>query len=247
MRKIIAVVAFILVISVCLVAMINGYPSLQRYSAVSYVPSAAGGPVIQIEGSSWTRVVDWRFSEGLFPGGWSWGEWRLTNGLLRGSDYTGGSSVYFFPFTHGGDAMIETKVKLLQPLGDTDVKIYLLTRDSDMLNYESGMVLHGAGRELSVRHMAKQIEYIAENVPTYSTIEYNKWYIMRFMIRDNLIKAFLNGTLVYASDWRFYTGSNYTAADQTSEFIPVGNYREPHISVLDGTADFEYVRIYIAN
>lgn len=247
MKKIISILAFILVISLCLVAMLNGYPDLRRNSGISYVPSAAEGPEVQIDGISWTRVVDWRFSQGLFPGGWSWGAWRIANGLLRGSDFTGGSSVYFFPFTHGGDVILETKVKLLQPMGDTDVKIYLLTRDSDMLNYESGMVLSAATQELAVRHMAKQVEYITEKVPTHSMIEYNKWYILRFMIRDNMIKAFLNGTPVYASDWHLYTGSAYASIDRAGGFLPVGNYREPHISVLDGTADFEYVRIYIAN
>lgn len=245
MKKFIIILLFIITISLCMAAMLSGYPDLGRNASSSYIPSALEGPVVNIDGNSWTRVVDWHFKDGYFPGGWSWGMWRLVNGSLRGSDYTGESSVYFFPFTHGGDVILETKIRLLQPMGDTSVKAYLLTRDSEMLNYESGMVLYGGESDLAVRHMAKHIEYIKERVPSYSVIEYNKWYILRFMIRDNMIKAFLNGTQVYASDWHLYTGSDDSLIDRTGAYLPVGNYREPHISVLDGTAEFEYVRIYI--
>lgn len=247
LKKIVTLILFIATISLCLVAMLNGYPDLNRNAKTAFVPSAADGPQLKIDGLTWTRVIDWRFKDGDFPGGWSWGAWRLTRGCLRGSDYTGGSSVYFFPFTHGGNVILETKVRLLQPLDETDVKVYLLTRDSEMLNYESGMVLFGHERDVAVRHMARHVEYIAEKVPAYTTIEYNTWYIMRFMIRDNLVKAFLNGTQLFASDWHRYTGSGNTVVSQIGDFLPVGNYREPHISVLDGTAEFEYVRIYIAN
>jgi len=39
-------------------------------------------------------------------------------------------SVYFFPFTHGGDFVLETEVRFIEG-SDDDVEIQLLTRDSE--------------------------------------------------------------------------------------------------------------------
>jgi hypothetical protein len=247
MRRIYVIVMFALVFCLCALAIHKGYPRLEQQRIQAYVPSAADGPTVLIDGTEWTRVVDWHFSQGPFPGGWSWGEWKLVDGLLQGTDRDGTSSVYFFPFTHGGNVILETKVRLVRPVTVGDVKAHLLTRDSERLNFESGMVLFGNSDEITIRHMAKMVDYIMESVPSYELARYDRWYIMRFMMRDGQIKAFLNGKLVYSSEWRSVAVPGETQSDRSTGALPFGVYREPHLTVLDGTADFEYVRVYIAH
>lgn len=247
MNRIRIIIVFAAVFGLCAFAIYKGYPRLEQQHAEAYIPSAADGPTVLIDETAWTRVVDWRFSQGPFPGGWSWGEWNVVDGLLRGTDRDGTSAVYFFPFTHGGNVILETKVRLIPPVAAGDVKAHLLTRDSEKLNFESGMVLFGNGDEITVRHMAKMVDHILESAPVYELVQYDRWYIMRFMIRNGRIKAFLNGRLAYSSDWRSVAAPGGAREEGSGANLPVGVYREPHLTVLDGTADFEYVRVYIAN
>ena len=53
---------------------------------------------------------------------------------------------------------------------------------------------------------------------------------MRLMVKNGVVKAFVNNVQIYASDTAF----------------PVGEYREPHLAVRYGVAQFEYVKVYVA-
>jgi len=202
---------------------------LAIYYLVHLYPSQNSLPTYEICGNNWTLVLQWNFKDGLYPNGWGWGNWSLVDKSLEGRDPKGDISVYFFPFTHGEDFILETKVKFVKGTNDRDVEAQLLTRDSKKIHFESGMVLFAKENKVTVRHMADKNEYIYKTFSINMSIEYGKWYIMRFMIINGYVKAFINGVEVYASNDRF----------------PAGNYHEPHLAVRYGAARFEYVKIYI--
>ena len=102
----------------------------------------------------------------------------------------------------------------------------LITRDSEQVNYESGLVILPEMDQAIVRHMANKIDYIYTAFPINTSIDYSEWYTMKLMVRNGIVKAFLNDILIYASDDAF----------------PVGEYREPHLAVRYAVARFEYVK-----
>jgi len=181
-----------------------------------------------IGGIAWIQVLYWNFNDGFYPDGWGWGNWSIIEGCLEGQDLHGEPSVYFFPFSHGGDFVLETKIKFIRRSDVWDVEAQLLTRDSKEINYESGMVLFAGVNKVTIRHMANKINYIYKTFSINMSINYGEWYVMRFMIYNGTIKAFVNDTLVFVSNGRY----------------PVGEYSEPHLAVIYGTARFEYVKIY---
>jgi len=179
----------------------------------------------------WTLALEWNFKDGLYPNGWGWGNWSLADGELEGRDPKGDICVYFLPFDHGGDFILETKVKFIGGTDIRDVEAQLLTRDSREINFESGMVLFAKVNRVTVRHMANKIDFVYKTFSINLSIEYGKWYVMRFMVVDGYVKVFVNNVQVYASEEKF----------------PVGEeYHEPHLAVRYGTARFEYVKIYVA-
>ena len=111
------------------------------YYLVHLYPSQNSLPTCEICGINWTLVLQWNFKDGLYPNGWGWGNWSLVDNNLEGRDPKGDISVYFFPFTHGGDFILETKVKFVKGTNGRDVEAQLLTRDSKKIYFESGMVL----------------------------------------------------------------------------------------------------------
>ncbi|UCF08371.1 MAG: hypothetical protein JSW28_01385 [Thermoplasmata archaeon] len=186
-------------------------------------------PTVVIDGVNWTQMLFWNFSNGYYHDDRSWGEWALVDGILEGYDPEGNISVYFFPFFHGGNFTMETKVRFIERAEIRDVEAQLLTRDSHLLNYESGMVLFAEVNGLTVRHMANKINYVHENLNVDMNITYGEWYVMRFTVYNGTVSAFVNDVRVYISNITY----------------PVGEYHEPHLAVSCGTAGFEYVRILV--
>lgn len=182
---------------------------------------------IEVDDVLWTEVLDWNFKDGLYPNGWGWGDWNIVDGELEGRESEGDFSVYFFPFTHSGDFILETKFIVVEGL-DSDVEVQLLTRDSSEINFESGMVLFARRNEVTVRHTANRIDYVYRPFSTNLSIDYGEWYVMRFMVHDGTVRVFVDETQVYAS----------------KESYPVGEYHEPHLAVRNTVTRFEYVRIF---
>ncbi len=209
-------------------------PSRSREDSHTSMYSTSDGPTMEIDGVKWTEVLSWDFSDGPFPTGWGWGEWDIVDGLLEGRDPEGTFAVYFFPYTHGGNALLETKVQLVEGSKYGDVEAHLLTRDTDDLNFESGFVLLANNSAVHLRHMAGKTNYIYDVFEASDTTLYGEWYVMQFVIHRNKIKAYLNGIEI---DSRM---------EGVPDVLPVGVYREPHLSVTKGTARFEYVKIFIA-
>ena len=59
------------------------------------------------------------------------------------------------------------------------------------------------------------------------SIDYGGWYIMRLMVHEGRMRAFVDDYEIYNSNASF----------------PVTTYGEPHLAVRYGVAEFEYMRI----
>lgn len=148
---------------------------------------------IVLDGVAWTEILYWDFMGGLYPDGWGWEEWDIIDGELEGRESEGEFSVYFLPFAHGGDFILETKFRFVEGLG-SDVEVQLLTRDSNEINFESGMVLFAGERKATVRHMANKIDYVYTAFPINMSIEYGKWYVMRLVLHEGVVKVCLTSS-----------------------------------------------------
>jgi len=228
----------VLICSFCLVWGCDG--SGNQYVSVHDELPAADSAAVVIDGTAWTEVMSWDFSDGWFPGGWGWGKWKIEDGVLTGDDPNGKIAVYFFPFVHGDNAVLETKVKLVESIEDQNVEAQLLTRDDGVVHSESGMVIFADESRADIRHMARAVEYIHQPFATGSRINRGEWYTMRFIFREGKIDAFLDGDHVFSS-------VKYAAEDalrDSTGVYPVATYAEPHLAVKYGIAAFKHVKIY---
>jgi cellulose synthase/poly-beta-1,6-N-acetylglucosamine synthase-like glycosyltransferase len=234
-------------IAVCLVLSAVGCvrPGSKYENPTAELPAAADSASLALNGEDWIEVIDWSFSDGYFPGGWGWGEWDIHDGLLSGRDDTGNIAVYFFPFDHGDNALLETKVRFVKSEPDHDVEAQLLTRDSDFIHYESGLVLFADQDSVNVRHMASTRDYVRDVAPLETDVNHGEWYVMRFMFRDGEVHAFVGDEHVFSSVLEATKAkeAGLQGAD-TLQAYPLGDYREPHLAVKWGEAEFEYVRFY---
>jgi len=182
---------------------------------------------------TWVKVLRWDFKNGHYPGYWSWGNWELVDEGLQGRAVGSDSAVYFFPFDHGKDFVLETRMKFVESY-DTEVdglvkrvEGQLLTRDSSAILHESGTVLFCFIDQMYIRHTVNKEDYIRKRINLDRQIECGVWYKVEFMIYRGQIKVFLDDVEVYSS----------------SSNLPVGDYHEPHLALFNGVARFEYVEI----
>jgi len=195
----------------------------------SYFTQREALPSIILDGVTWSQVLHWNFKDGFYPNDWSWGSWNIVDGTLEGRDPSGEFSVYFFPFSHGGNFTLETKVTFVQGTEANDVNAQLLTRDSNKLNFESGLIAFAKENRVTVRHMVNKINCVYETFYIDMDLTYGESYLMRFTVYSGTVKAFMNDIKIYSS----------------KDSYPVGEYKEPHLAVQYGIARFEYVKIFI--
>ena len=158
-------------------------------------------PTIVFDGVTWTQVLAWDFRDGLYPGGWGWGNWSIVDGKLQmETDVAGLESVYILPAQHGGDFLLETKVKIVRGFHPYYVGAQLITRDSEQVNYESGLVILPEMDQAIVRHMADRVDYVYTAFPINMSIDYGEWYVRRLMAKNGVVKAFVNDIQIYVSD-----------------------------------------------
>jgi len=155
------------------------------------------------------------------------GDYSIVEGRLQFEDLTGDESVYFLPVSHGGDFVLEVKVKFVEAHHPLYPAAQLLTRDSNKQNYESGMALLPEMKQAIVRHMADRVDYVYKAFEINMSIDYGEWYVMRLIVHEGRMRAFVDGNEIY---------------DSNSSF-PVATYEEPHLAVRYGVAAFEYVKI----
>ena len=187
-------------------------------------------PTIAFDGVTWTQIMHWNFKDGFYPRGWGWGNWSIIEGKLQmEADSAGEESVYLLPVRHGGDFLLETKVKIVRGFHPYYVAAQLITREGEQVSFESGLVILPEMDQAIVRHMAERVDYVYTAFPINMSIHYDEWYVMRLMVHNGVVKAYVNDIQIYMSEDAF----------------PVGEYREPHLAVRYGVAQFEHVRIFV--
>lgn len=194
------------------------------------VPRVSAQADLMVDGVPWREASVWRFRDGAFPGAWGWGEWRFVDGVLEGRDDRGDFAVYFCPVEHGGDFLLETQVRILPDPAGRHTEAHLLTRDSRELTCESGAVLFGGQPRVSARHMVDRHDYVLRVIKPPEAASLNTWHVLAFAVRDGRVFVWVDGRRVYRSDHRY----------------PTGRYREPHLAVRNGIAQFRSFRLLVA-
>lgn len=223
MRRLV-VLAVLLVVLVVLVARLGWR---QVYESV---PRVSGRADLMVDDVPWREAASWRFRDGGFPRAWGWGSWRLVDGVLEGREEHGDFAVYFCPVEHGGDFLLQTRVRILPDSAGRATEAHLLTRDSRELHCESGAVIFAGQDRMSVRHMVDHEDYVLRVVKPGVVIRPGGWHTLAFAVRDGRVFAWLDGRLVHRSDHRY----------------PTGHYREPHLAVRNGVAQFSEFRLLVA-
>ncbi len=199
---------------------------------------------IDLFGTTWTQVMNWDFSDGFYPRGWGWGEWRIENGYLTGWETEDKFAVYFLPFIHGSNVILETKARFLGSSDEHHAEVHLLTRDGRAVHSESGMVVVEGENRVDVRHMQGMVQNIRGSHPTRNPISGEQWYVLRFILQGEKVDAYVDGELVFSSDHHGVPVNGSNGVNGTNRMHPQVVYREPHLAVKYGTAQFEYVTIF---
>lgn len=195
------------------------------------VPRPAPSADLVLDGVAWRQAVAWDFRDGPFPGAWSWGDWRVADGVLEGRDGAGDFAVYICPFEHGGDFLLETRVRFLADSSGRAAEAHLLTRDGRELRHESGAALFGGQRRVSARHMVDRVDYVLSVIKPPLPVSEGTWHLLRFAVRDGRVQVWLDGERIFRSEKRY----------------PSGVYREPHLAVRNGTVQFSGFKILVAS
>ncbi len=227
MRRALILVAILLVFAI--VALRADRGSLQRL--YRSMPRPLPNADLVLDGVAWRQAVAWEVREGPFPGAWSWGDWRVVDGVLEGREHEGGSAVYILPFEHGGNFLLETRVRILADSSGRVAEAHLLTRDGRELRHESGAVLFGGQNRVSVRHTVDRVDYVLRVIKPSRPVSEGAWHLLRFAVRDGRVQVWLDGTRIFRSDKRY----------------PTGIYREPHFAVRNGVVQFSGFRILVAS
>jgi len=205
------------------------------------------GRTIELAGEQWTLVLEWTFADGLYPAGWSWGSWRLENGLLVGSDpdSTISAAVYVLPFVHGPDFLMETTFRMRSLHGATHTETQLLTRDGRALRFESGLALVTGTDRVRVRCFAAGEDRLYGSVPTGHQTTYGTWYVARYLLREGRVVVFINDEEMFDSATDKSAWASPRRLEDAATLFPTEVFREPHLAVRNGEAAFRSVRIWV--
>jgi hypothetical protein len=223
-------IIFLLLIVGGTISIRSGFPSFTNDQFLPAFTTHTSEPV-EFHGVMAQQVLHWDFRQGLFPGGWGWGDddWSLVDAGLEGHHAAGRNiSAYFYNLECGREFVLETRIRFLRGEEGVDAKAQLLVRDSNRMGNESGMVLYAGTNQVALRHMVQGTEYVYDLFEMPFTIEYGQWYLMRFMLHNRRISASVDNIPVPYDAPRF----------------PLGLYREPHLAMESGVAEFESVTIY---
>jgi len=176
----------------------------------------------------WRLVYEHDFREGHAPNWGGWGDISLVDEGLQLSPGGAYAGVYFFPTTHKPEFMLETKVKMVKQDKEF-LNVQILTRDGSEVNSESGLTLFYGENKGSVRHMVNKCDYLLQSFEVGFTVELERWYIMDFAFYEGTVEAYIDGVKKCHFDGGYPKNGTYT---------------EPHVAVFNGTAIFQYVRVY---
>jgi len=89
-------------------------------------------------------------------------------------DAAGLESVYLLPARHGGDFLLEIKVRIARGCHPFYVATQLISRDSEQVSCESGLAVLPEMDQAIVRHMANKIDYVYTAFPVNMSIDCNE-------------------------------------------------------------------------
>ncbi len=229
MRSLIITVLVILVVA-ALVFFLGGRfranpPLAGEGSAQS---GASGDASFSGYGVDWVTLRSWDFANGLYPGGWGWGDIRLADGTIELRDSTGKSTVYFAPLSHGGDFVLESRVQLVQSQPGEEVAAHLITRDSQRMSHETGVAIFGGSSRLYARHRVNGVEHAGDVVNIGSPVTQGVWYDLRLTFCGDEITISIDDRDVWVMAQH-----------------PGGWYNEPHFGVVNGIARFKGFRLLV--
>ena len=224
MRRLLVLLALLAVLAVLLLRL--GWR--QVYESV---PRPSGRADLLVDGVAWREASAWHFRDGGFPDAWSWGDWRLVDGVLEGREDKGDFAVYFCPFEHGGDFLLETRVRILPDSAGRATEAHLLTRDSRELRSESGAVLFGGQNGSARGTWWTGTDYVLRVIKPSRPVSQGTWHLL---------------TLRRARRPRVASGSTAGASTAPTSAIRPGDYREPHLAVRNGVAQFSEFRLLVA-
>ena len=227
MRRALIVAAILLVLAI--LALRADREQLRRL--YRSVPRPLPNADLVLDDEAWRQAVAWEVRDGPFPGAWSWGDWRVVDGVLEGRDDDGDFAVYICPFDHGGNFLLETRVRILADSAGRVAEAHLLTRDGRELRHESGAVLFGGQRRVSARHMVDRVDYVLRVIKPSRPVSEGDWHLLRFAVRGGRVQVWLDGARLFHSDKRY----------------PAGTYREPHFAVRNGVVQFGGFKVYVAS
>jgi cellulose synthase/poly-beta-1,6-N-acetylglucosamine synthase-like glycosyltransferase len=183
---------------------------------------------VEIDGAKWREVLSWNFEDGPPPGAWGWGEYRIVDGTLEMSDLEGKPSIYIIPAPHGAEFVLETEFKVLSGASGEQGAAHLITRDSHLIQNESGMATFGGGRRVYFRHMVRNKSYAGDTVTSGPEIRYDSWHTMRLVVIRGVFTGYLDGRRIYSRP----------SSREPEE------YNEPHLGVETGIARFRNLKVY---
>jgi hypothetical protein len=217
-------------------------PAAARVAVVPPSPE-----IIEVAGDRWIQVLEWEASNGWYPGGWGWGAWRLENDVLVGSDPDSmlPGAVYFLPFVHGSDFMMETTARMRAPWDSEPTEIHLLTRDNPTVRFESGGALIAESDSVRVRCFAEGVDRLYGAVPVERPPAYGEWYVMRYLLRGGRVVALVDDEIVFDSASNDDAWASSRRLYDADVIFPEDVFREPHIAVRNGEAEFRSFRIWI--
>ena len=212
----------ILGLTAAAVVILVGLAAATGHLSWSPLPESPADPA-----GDWTEVLSWNFADGPHPEGWGYGTWRFVDDTLELEAGRGQWSVYFTPAVHESDFVMEASVQLLAGSGEGGVRAHLLTRDSNLMTHESGIVLAAAPGRVAVRHMVNEHDYISDLVTSPLSEVDRGWHELKFAVVEGVVSAWIDGRLVFESDER----------------VVPGYYAEPHLAAENGVARFRNIRI----
>ncbi len=185
-------------------------------------------PAAVIDGLACHQVASWTFADGFYPGGWSWGEWRLVEGALEGRAGGDSFAVYVCPCAHGGDFALEAEVRLLPAGPGQAAEAHLLTRDGAGLRHETGMAVTAGQRRVSVRHTTNRRDHVLQIAERGQPLAPGVWHRLTVLAHRGRVTFLIDGERIFVSPPN----------------LPSGLYREPHLAVRGGRAQFRNLHIY---
>lgn len=177
----------------------------------------------------WTEVLSRSFADGPREADWGWGEWRFVDGCLELADRTGEPTVYMLPVPPSRDEIVETEVQIVESVPGRRAGAHLITRASEYLESECGIVVYAGSPEAYLRHRVdlREQETLAE-LP--GPIEPGSWHVLRIEVQGGVFTASVDGAPV---------------ATMPGAVSSTG-YAEPHLAVENGVARFRSIRVMAA-